>query len=199
VAQIRSGLAKVLASDHSRVQFPGISTADAALLAAGQAFQFTGEPALWIPVASVISSAPATAEVDLLSDYAGAVPFDTPTAYVLSIDFTPTNGLHRLGAGDVDIRAMMTRNFDIIDPILGTGGGGGAFTKSGTASVTGLAVTKTVTPPSGSFAATYLVFATPNWNTSYWVREASKTTGQFIIDFSNPAPLGGGLLDWGVV
>lgn len=195
--QIKSGQAQVLSSNNLRVQFIGMSAADAALLAPGQAFKFQGESLLFFTIASVISSVPATAEVELTSAYNGAVPDDTPTNYLISRDFTPNHALFELSPGDVDIRDLITQSFRIIDALLG-GGGGGGLTASGTATVTAGAVTKTVT---GTFPAggTYKVFVTPHWNTTVWVQPASKATGQFILNFGTPAPTGDSAVDWGVV
>lgn len=42
--------------------------------------------------------------------------------------------------------------------------------------------------------ATYKVFGTPTWNTVVFV--TSRTTTNFVAEFSTPAPAGGGLLMW---
>lgn len=196
--QIRSGQAQVLGADHNRVTFNAITPADAAQLAAGQQFQFSGESSQFYVIASVVSLSP-TVTIDLTADYAGGVAFDTLTDYLIWTDFTPTRGFVLLAPGDVDIRGAETYNWNLADTLIGSGGG--AFTKSGIASVSAGAVTKTVTPPSGSFPSggNYIVLATPEWMTAWMVRPSSKTTGQFILDFSVEAPAGGGNVSWGVV
>ncbi|MEM3618233.1 MAG: hypothetical protein QXK47_04065 [Candidatus Bathyarchaeia archaeon] len=44
------------------------------------------------------------------------------------------------------------------------------------------------------FDANYLVFVTPQWNTTVWITD-KKTTG-FTINFGTAAPAGGSALDW---
>lgn len=194
--QIKSGTAKVLSSNHQRVQFSGITGADAALLAAGQQFKFQGETNAWFNVQSVISLSP-TVEIELTASYAGSTPYDTFATYLVWQDFTPNFGLMLPGPNDVDLRDSLTYNFNIIDDEMTGGGGGGGLTASGVASVTTDAVSKTVsgTFPSGG---NYVVLVTPNWLTAVSVRPASKSTTQYIVDFSVPAP-SGAELNWGVV
>lgn len=202
--QILSGTAKVLSSNHRRVQFAGQAAADSALLAAGQLFKFQGSPnfLIWHTIGSVISLTP-TVEIELTADYnptGTQVAYDTFAAYVVAKDFTVLLGLHEFFGNDVDIRDMLTRNFRILDAAVGAGGGGGgggAFMAKGTASVTAGAVEKTIT---GTFPAggTYLPFITPDWLTTIRLRPGSRSTTQFIVDLSVPAPTGGGNLFWGV-
>lgn len=193
--QIRSGQAKVTAADHRIVELVGISLSDAALLAAGQAFQFAGESLLHYTIDSVLSFV-VPVRVHLLNLYAGAVPFDTLTDYVIWKDFTPNHGYYETAPSDVNFRDAITLNARLDDVLVGTGGGG--MSASGVAAVTAATVTKTVT---GTFPAggNYVVLATPNWMTTVRVRPASKTTGQFILDFTLEAPAGGGEVNWGVV
>jgi hypothetical protein len=42
---------------------------------------------------------------------------------------------------------------------------------------------------------TYRVFATPSWNTGWWI--TARATTSFTIQFSNPAPAGA-TLDWAI-
>lgn len=197
--QIKSpenGMAKVLASNHRRVQFQSMTAAAAALLATGQAFKFAGETSLFFTISSVISvSAP---EVELSVDYNGAVPFDTLANYQVWRDRTPNFDLFEFGPGDADIRDGLTENFRIIDSEMGGGGGGGGgFDKFGISSVTADAVTKTVTPPSGSFpSGSYKVWITPNWNTTFFY--SGRTTSQFVVTFGTPAPASAEIT-WGVL
>lgn len=193
--QITSGTAKVTSGDHKRVEFSGMTPADAALLASSQLFKFQGETLLWFTIASVVSVSPPV--VLLTSDYNGATPLDSFATYVIAKDFTPIRKLLELGPNDIDIRDMITQSLRIIDPLLGTGGGGSGLTASGVASVSTNAVTKTVT---GTFPAggNYVVLVSPNWMTEVMVRPSSKTTSQYILDFSVPAP-SGAEVNWGVV
>jgi hypothetical protein len=193
--QILSGTAKVLSSNVRRVQFSGMTGADAALLASGQAFKFQGETLLFFTVSSVISVSP-TPEIELVSPgYNGAQPLDQFFPYLIWKDFAPIRGLKLFSPNDVDIRDGLTSNFNIIDPLLG--GGSGSLTASGLSTVTAGDVSKIITGtfPSGG---AYKVLVTPNWLTAYSARAGSKSTTQFILDFSVPAPAGADV-NWAVV
>jgi hypothetical protein len=197
--QIRSGQAKVLASNHRRVQFASMTEADKALLASGQLFKFAGETMAWFTVLSVISAG-ATPEVELTVDYTGAHAYDELANYALTRDFTPIRDLIELSPSDVDIRDAFTQNMRIIDPLLGTSEGGGgtgaAFTKSGNTVVTAGAFTRTITPPSGTFPTPpYGIVATANWPT--WLGWSGQTTAQFILTFGVEAPASA-QVSWGV-
>jgi hypothetical protein len=197
--QIRSGQAKVTAADHRVVELVGITLSDAALLAAGQAFQFAGESLLHYTIDSVLSVV-VPVQVHLLNPYAAAMPFDTLADYVIWKDFTVNHGFYEVAPTDVNIRDAITQNARLDDVLVGTGGGGGgAFSKSGRKAVSSGAVSVTITPTSGVFPTPpYIILATPNWNTTVIERDGSQTTGQFIVDFSNPAPTSGAVVNWGV-
>src|SRR5687768_474730 len=187
-------MAKVLGSNHRRIVISGMDPAEAAQMASAQAFHFVGDTGLFFTIASVISVS--TPEVELVSDYNGAVAFDNFASYLIWGGFTPNFGLMEFAPNDVDIRDGMTRNFRIIDAEMTGGGGGGALTASGTISVTAAAVSKTIT---GTFPTPpYVALVTPNWLTGYSVRPGSKSTTQFIVDLSVPAPASAEL-DWAVV
>jgi hypothetical protein len=201
--QIRSGLALVTAADHRVVTLDGITTGDAALLAAGQEFQFTGEAGLHYTIDSVLSVVPPV-KVHLLNLYAGGVPFDTLTSYIIWAEFTPTYGFYLPRPGDANIRDAISKNAQLTEDALetftpGPGPGGGAFVKQGIKAVTAGTFTVTVTPTSGTFPAPpYLVFATGSWING-GIAYSGRTTGQFVLSWAFEVPTGGAEISWGVV
>jgi hypothetical protein len=198
--QIRSGLALVTAADHRVVTLDSITTADAALLAAGQEFQFTGEAGLHYTIDSVLSVVPPV-QVHLLNPYTAGVPFDTLTSYIIWAEFTPTYGFYLPRPGDANIRDAISKNAQLTEDALDTftpggGGGGAAFTNSGIKAVTAGTFTVTVT---GSFPTPpYQIHATGSWP-SGGIGYSGRTTGQFVLTWSFEVPAGGAEISWGVV
>jgi len=67
--------------------------------------------------------------------------------------------------------------------------------QSGQAAVGANAISVTVVVSQTSTG--YKIGVAPNWNTDWWI--TGKTAGQFIVNFSTPAPAdGSGSIDWTV-